>query len=128
MGRYMDYYKHTDIEMIRRFIPDEFINFLEKNYYKKIRDRSSIFQLMKDPEFIKTPKRHVGLFTDHGMIHACDIAQKILIILKQANGLLIRKREKNRLNFMQSIGVIMAMTHDIGMSQYTNFARIIHAE
>ncbi len=128
MERFMDYYRHTDLEMIRRFVPDEFINFLEKNYYKKISDRSSIFQLVKDPQFIKNPKKHVGLFTDHGMIHACDIAQKILIILKQANGLLICKRDKSRLNFMCGMGVIMAMTHDIGMSQFTNFARIMHAE
>ena len=74
------------------------------------------------------PNEHVGLFSDHGVVHARDIASQILTVLANCHGVLIPRRSSQRLAFMQGCGVLLAYFHDIGMSDFSVFGRSMHPE
>ncbi len=74
------------------------------------------------------PNEHVGLFSDHGIVHARDIASQILTVLANCHGVLIPHRSSQRFAFMQGCGVLLAYFHDIGMSDFSDFGRSMHPE
>lgn len=109
-------------------LPEAFTTYLEQNYYSKITELSTLEVIVKDPNFLNEPLKHVALFSDHGISHGHDIANKIIRVLHQINGLLIPQRNSTRLTFMMGYGVILAYLHDIGLKNYTAFGRAIHPE
>lgn len=109
-------------------LPEAFTTYLEQNYYSKITELSSLEVIVNDPDFLNAPLKHVALFSDHGISHGQDIANKIIRVLHQINGLLIPQRDTTRLEFMVGYGVILAYLHDIGLKNYTTFGRSVHPE
>jgi hypothetical protein len=109
-------------------LPQAFTTYLEQNYYSKITELSTLETIVNDSDFLNAPLKHVALFSDHGISHGHDIADKIIQVLHQINGLLIPQHDSIRLESMIGYGVILAYLHDIGLKNYTAFDRAVHPE
>ena len=101
---------------------------IEQQYYAWINTQARLDHLADDPEFLTAPEKHVAFFSDHGVVHARDVAQQVLQVIKIINGLLIPARKSSRLTFMQGYGVMLAYLHDIGMVDFSAFGRTMHPE
>lgn len=101
---------------------------VERRFYAKINEQASLQHLIDDPTFMADPMNHVGLFADHGVVHARDVAAQVLTVLDMVHGVLIPRRDARRFAFMQGLGVLLAYFHDIGMVDFSRFGRIMHPE
>ncbi len=101
---------------------------IEQKYYAPINWHCRLEQLLLDPSFIEQPNKHVGLFSDHGVVHVRDVAQQVLTVLQRAHGVLIPERSTERWQWMQAIGVLLAYWHDVGMVDFSAFGRKMHPE
>jgi len=69
------------------------------------------------------------LFSDHGVIHVRDVAERILDVLEAINGILVPRRDPATPDgFMKGYGVLVAYLHDIGMADFSPFGREMHPE
>jgi CRP-like cAMP-binding protein len=109
-------------------LPAAFTQYIEDNYYAQVTAQSRLEAVVRDPEFLKNPLKHVALFSDHGVLHGRDIAGKIVQAIRQIHGLLIPVRSPARLEFMLGYGVMLAYLHDIGMRNFSAFGRAMHPE
>jgi hypothetical protein len=109
-------------------LPEAFTNYLEQHYYAQVTERSRLEAVIHDPDFLRNPLEHVALFSDHGILHGRDIADKIIQIIQQINGLLILRRSALRLEFMLGYGAMLDYLHDIGMKNFSAFGRAMHPE
>ena len=110
------------------YLPDRIRNWLEETYYKPINQRATLEYLSAHGrEFlVESP---AALYSDHGIVHVRDVATRVLEVLDVINGVLIPARPPRDLNmFMKSYGVLLAYLHDIGMREFTPFARRMHPE
>ena len=104
---------------------------IEQRYYAEINRRARLETLIHDPSFLAAlhaGEPHVGLFSDHGVVHARDVARQIVTVLERAHGLLIPQRPAWRFASMQGYGVLLAYLHDIGMIDFSAFGRAMHPE
>lgn len=104
---------------------------IEQRYYAEINRRARLEALIHDPSFLdalRTGEAHVGLFSDHGVVHARDVARQIVTVLERAHGLLIPRRPAWRFASMVGYGVLLAYLHDIGMIDFSAFGRAMHPE
>lgn len=109
-------------------LPETIRRRLEDSYYKPINLRATLEYLSAHSrEFlVESP---AALYSDHGVVHVRDVAARILEVLDVINGVLIPRRSSRDLNmFMKSYGVLLAYVHDIGMRDFTPFARSMHPE
>lgn len=110
------------------YLPERIRAWLEETYYKPINQRATLEYLSAHSrEFlVESP---AALYSDHGIVHVRDVAARILEVLDVINGVLIPRRSQRDLNmFMKSYGVLLAYLHDIGMREFTPFARSMHPE
>src|SRR5512135_2147069 len=110
------------------YLPESLRVWLEDTYYRPINQRATVEYLSAHSrEFlVESP---AALYADHGVVHVRDVAARILEVLDVANGVLIPRRSEHELNtFMKGYGVLLAYLHDIGMREFTPFARRMHAE
>ncbi len=112
----------------RIHLPAAFIAYIETNFYSKVTEQSMLEAIVNNESFLADPLKHVALYADHGIVHGRDIAQKIVQVLHQINGLLIPERQGSRLEFMVGYGVMLAYLHDIGMRDFSAFGRAMHPE
>lgn len=104
---------------------------LEQAYYAEVNYRARFEMLIRDSSFLEALRRgepHVGLFSDHGVVHARDVAIQVLRVLERVHGLLIPRRSAWRYASMQGYGVLLAYVHDIGMVDFSAFGRAMHPE
>jgi hypothetical protein len=101
---------------------------IEERYYERVNEHSTLKEALKDPTFLAAPSKHVALYSDHGVVHARDVAQEILKVLDSVHGVLIPRRDPERFAWMQAYGVIVSFVHDIGMVDLSAFGRFMHAE
>jgi hypothetical protein len=101
---------------------------IEEQFYAKVNEQARLATLLRDPAFQAAPDRHVGLFSDHGVVHVRDVAQQILTVLERVHGVLIPRRSPERFRVMQGVGVLLAYFHDIGMADSSAFGRAMHPE
>lgn len=111
-----------------RWVSTKIRNEIEQRFYAKVNEQANFNRLARDPLFLAAPNEHVGLFSDHGIVHARDIASQILTVLANCHGVLIPRRSSQRFTFMQGCGVLLAYFHDIGMSDFSPFGRSMHPE
>lgn len=111
-----------------RWVSKEIRSEIEQRFYAKVNDQANFDRLARDPQFLAAPNEHVGIFSDHGIVHARDIASQILAVLANCHGVLIPHRSSQRFVFMQGCGVLLAYFHDIGMSDFSKFGRSMHPE
>lgn len=116
----------TDASNVK--LPAAFTNYIEEHYYAQVTEQSKLDAVVRDPEFLKNPLKHVALFSDHGILHGRDIASKITQVIEQIHGLLIPTRPPARLEFMLGYGAMLAYLHDMGMKNFSAFGRSMHPE
>ncbi len=114
------------LKQIERYISAEFRTQIEERYLAPINVRASLEQTVHDPLLTQDPEHYPPFFADHGVVHHRDVARQILQVLDTAHGLLIPARAPGRLQFMKGYGVILAYLHDIGMSDFSHFGRVVH--
>ncbi len=113
---------------LNHYLSEEIRIAIEQRYYARINEQASLEIACLNPEFMRNMRAHTTLFSDHGVVHVRDVAQKMVSVLEMMNGVLIPARSPHRLAFMQGYGVIMAYLHDIGMVDFSKFGRVMHAE
>jgi len=118
-GRRVDY---------QRYLPASFRAFIEEQFYERISAQARLRNLKADPEFLRDPSRHIGLYSDHGPVHVRDVACRYLQVLDRVDGALIPKRDYHDLEFMRVFGLHLVYLHDIGMRDFTTFGRFMHPE
>lgn len=101
---------------------------IEQMYYAPVNEQARLEQLIRDPHFMASMSKHVGLFSDHGVLHVRDVARQILRVLEQAHGTLLPARSPIRLSRMKGYGVLVAYFHDIGMFDFSETGRAMHPE
>ena len=110
------------------FLSAEIRQQIEERYYARINARSRFERLRDDPVFLANMGRHVGLYSDHGVVHVRNVAEQLLAVLAQQQGVLFGKRPLPRLERMKGYGVLVAYFHDIGMVDFSDFGRTMHPE
>ncbi len=113
---------------IQNYLPDEIRLGIEYHYYRQVNAQASFTALVRDPDFLQNPMTHVGLYSDHGVVHVRDVAAQILRVLDVIAGVLVSGRSASRLGFMKAYGTMTAYLHDIGMRDFTSFGREMHPE
>jgi hypothetical protein len=118
----------NDSDPLDVYLPARIRAWLEETYYEPINQRATLEYLAAHGrEFlVESP---AALYADHGVVHVRDVARRIVDVLDVINGVLIPRRSARDLNmFMKSYGVLLAYLHDIGMRDFTPFARRMHPE
>lgn len=118
----------STLNELNKYLPEYIREQIEERYYAKVNAQANLEQVRRDPDFLRAPQKHVALFSDHGVVHARDVAMSILHLLDTINGVLIAPRDPYRLEFMKGYGVAMAYLHDIGMMDFSTFGRAMHGE
>ncbi|MCL5261516.1 MAG: hypothetical protein M1561_07615 [Gammaproteobacteria bacterium] len=108
--------------------PKQISDTINQQYYAKIPQGSSFRAMIHSKNFLTTSDTNIALYSDHGFIHATDVAEQTPVILKTINGVLIPKRTNKNLEFMQNCGIVLGLIHDIGMSDVSKFGREMHGE
>lgn len=111
-----------------RYLSPDIRKFIEREYYQKVGEQAELEVVANNPAFLENPFDHVALFSDHGPVHARNVATNILEVLHAATGVLIPRRSSVRFEFMCGYGVMVAFCHDIGMKDFSAFGRAMHPE
>jgi CRP-like cAMP-binding protein len=111
-----------------RWVSENIRDEIEQRFYAKVTEQADFNRLARDPDFMAAPNQHVGLFADHGIVHARDVANHVLDVLANCHGVLIPHRNPHRFALMEGYGVLLAYFHDIGMIDFSRFGRIMHPE
>ena len=114
--------------LVDTFLSPDLQAVIEQKFYAFINQNCRLEQLLSDPAFLRQPNKHVGLFSDHGVVHVRDVAQQVLAVLQTAQGVLIPARSPERFERMQALGVLLAYWHDVGMVDFSPFGRKMHPE
>ena len=115
-------------ERLDRWVPANIRDEIEQRFYAKVSEQADFNRLARDSDFMAAPDKHVGLFADHGIVHARDVANHVLDVLANCHGVLIPHRNQQRFALMKGYGVLLAYFHDIGMIDFSRFGRIMHPE
>lgn len=114
-----------EFDLVQAYLPQWFQDIIDKNYYKKIEESLVFEKIIHDPKFLESPFDHIALYTDHGMVHVKNTTKLLLELIPKVNGILMPKRDADRLNFLKGCGSLLGYIHDIGMIK---LIRGIHAE
>jgi hypothetical protein len=116
-------------EPFHQYLPEVFCGWVERRYYAQINAQARFEVLIDDLHFWEAPRSHVGLYSDHGVVHVRDVARQIIQLLDDIHGTLIPARPAERFDpFMKGYGVALAYLHDIGMVDFSAFGRAMHPE
>src|SRR5215213_4878124 len=116
-------------EPIHQYLPQSLCTWVEQRYYAQINAQARFEVLIEDPRFWQAPRAHVGMYSDHGVIHVRDVARQIVQLLGTIHGMLIPTRRPERFDpFMKGYGVTIAYLHDIGMVDFSPLGRSMHPE
>ena len=110
------------------YLPESFRSFIEESFYAKVSEKAHLESLQNDPTFIQNPIDHIGLYSDHGVVHVRDVATQTLEVIDRVNGILIPKRNHAQLEFIRAYALHLAYLHDIGMIDFSEFGRFMHPE
>jgi len=116
------------LSQLDRYLPEKLRSHIEQRYYARVNAQARLDRVIHDPEFLSHLSDHMALISDHGVVHARDVAGQILQVLDVIHGVLIPARDLNRLEFMKGYGVMLAYIHDIGMLDFSRFGRAMHPE
>ncbi len=111
-----------------RWISAEIRTQIENRFYAKVNQQAAFEQLQQNPEFMATLRDHVGLFSDHGVVHVRDVAQQVLNVLEASQGVLLTYRPPLQFTRLCGYAVLIAYFHDIGMVDFSPVGRTMHPE
>ena len=118
----------NSLNQIDRYLSPQIRSKIEQRYLAEINRRATLDQVIGDPNFYQNTESFPQFYSDHGVVHHRDVALQILEVLELTHGLLIPNRNAERLEFMKGYGVILALLHDPGMADFSNYGRSIHPE
>jgi len=118
----------SDNHLLDIYLPEHVRTWFEQMYYQPINERATLEYLSAHSrEFlVESP---AALYADHGIVHMRDVAARMLEVLDVVNGVLIARRTDQELErFLKSYGLLLVYLHDIGIKEFTPFARRMHPE
>lgn len=111
-----------------RWVSAEIRSQIENRFYAKVNQQAAFEQLRQNPGFMATLRDHVGLFSDHGVVHVRDVAQQVLYVLEASQGILMPHRAPLQFARQCGYGVLIGYFHDIGMVDFSAVGRTMHPE
>ncbi len=115
-------------QLYEQYLSKQVRDYIENTFYARITEQSKLDNLVHDKSFMEDMSSHIGLFSDHGIVHVRDVARLILETIEVSHGVHIAPRSEYRLNFMRGYGVIVAYLHDIGMIHFSKIGRATHSQ
>ena len=114
--------------MMDPYLPKGYRIFLENRFYAKVGEQAKLQALKQDASFHKNPINHIGLYSDHSVVHVRDVAMKAIELIEKINGILIPQRADSDLEFLKAYALQLVYLHDIGMAIFSDFGRFMHPE
>jgi hypothetical protein len=114
------------LEAIDELLPPRLREVLEERYWRPIEEAARLDALAKDASFLADPVDHQALYSDHGTVHARDIAASFVSLAATADGLLLARRPPERQAFLVACGLLLTYLHDVGMVDQTPVGRRLH--
>jgi hypothetical protein len=115
------------VSELDQLLPAQLRATLEERFWRPIEQATTLEALADDPAFLADPVNHPALFSDHGVVHARDIAASFLTVADIANGCLLARRDPERQTFLAAYGILITYLHDVGMHDQTRAGRSLHA-
>ena len=109
------------------YIPEDVRAVLEERFWHLVEANSTLEAFSGDGTAASAPENHPALFSDHGIVHARDVAAGTLELADIAEGSLLPARPPDRREFVAALGVLIAYIHDVGMNDPTREGRRLHA-
>ncbi len=110
-----------------RYLPEDVITILEERFWHTVEEKSTVEAFSRDRTILGAPGTHPALFSDHGVVHARDVAAGTLELADVVDGRLLPGRPVDRREFVRALAVLIAYIHDVGMNDPTHDGRRAHA-
>jgi hypothetical protein len=98
---------------------------IEQRYWAPIEARTVMEHIVIDPSFRTNPGRHLGLYSDHGVMHVRDVALRAIELTHKLNGSIFVERRQRDVDFVAGCAVLLVYLHDVGMG--ASIDRKVHA-
>jgi CRP-like cAMP-binding protein len=113
------------IRSIDRYLPDDVKAILEERFWRTVEENSTLEVFSHDGTVLSSDA-HPALFSDHGIVHARDVAAGTLELADILEGGLLPARPPDRREFVAALAVLIAYIHDVGMNDPTREGRRVH--
>jgi hypothetical protein len=114
-------------DRLDRYMPEDVRTILEQRFWQTVEENSTLEAFCGDETVLSTSEGHPALFSDHGTVHARDVAAGTLDLADVLEGGLLPVRPSGRREFVAALAVLMAYTHDVGMNDPTREGRSVHS-
>lgn len=111
---------------IDRYLGRDVRTALEERFWQAVEESSTLEALSRDGTVAATADSHPALFSDHGVVHARDVAAGAVELADVLDGGLLPARPPDRREFLTALAVLMAYLHDVGMNDATPEGRRVH--
>ena len=112
---------------IDRYLSADVRSILEERFWRLVEEGATLEAVTDDVSLVSAPESHPALFADHGVVHARDVAARVVDLAAAVDGLLLPERPADRREFVVGLGVMHGYLHDVGMHDPTPAGRRIHA-
>ncbi len=109
-----------------RYLPEDVRTILEERFWHTVEERSTVEAIARDRTILSAAETHPALFSDHGVVHARDVAAGALELADVVDGRLLSARPIERREFVMALAVLIAYIHDVGMNDGTREGRRAH--
>jgi hypothetical protein len=110
-----------------RYLPEDVRTILEERFWHTVEEKSTVEAFSRDRTILGAPDTHPALFSDHGVVHARDVAAGTLELADVVDGRLLPARPVDRREFVSALAVLIAYIHDVGMNDPSRDGRRAHA-
>jgi hypothetical protein len=83
-----------------RYLPEDVRTTLEERFWHTVEERSTVEAFSRDRTILGAPDTHPALFSDHGVVHARDVATGTLELADVIDGRLLLARPVDRREFV----------------------------
>lgn len=119
----------TDLSLgtIDRYLPADVRAILEERFWRLVEEGATLEAVSDDGTLVSAPESHPALFADHGIVHARDVAARVVDLAAAVEGRFLPHRPQDRRDFVVGLAVMHGYLHDVGMHDPTPAGRRIHA-
>jgi len=110
---------------VDRYLPGDVRAILEERFWRTVEENSTLETFSRDGTVLSSDA-HPALFSDHGIVHARDVAAGALELADVVEGGLLPARPPDRREFVAALAVLIAYIHDVGMNDPTRDGRRVH--
>jgi hypothetical protein len=115
------------LETIDRYLPADVRSILEERFWRLVQEGATLEAVSEDATLVSAPESHPALFADHGIVHARDVAARVVDLAAAVEGRFLPYRPEDRREFVVGLAVMHGLLHDVGMHDPTPAGRRIHA-